>query len=320
MNWPRNALGLASGAALGSGAAGMVLRGRMSPDAPYSPQDSDTVKEFIAHTKGWTPEADPREMIHDYSNIGHRASNVTVAGKNLGDIAELGHSAPSLSKWDSAYRNHYDQFEHGPLSAYNVRADEFQNMFGLKNKDTGMTLDDVLGGARTGQMPNHPEYTPALAKLHQDIDASGAQPRADFGDLHSRVLGHQQEIAQAHGFGSDLSKLTPDQQSQVLQELNPHLLGHNPQDYADNQLMETLMGYDVPRAGSAYGMVGHGVEAAGHTMNAAHDVGQFASDHAEALMGGGGAGLLLSLLNSRNQPEKTAMQTPALEILQARSA
>jgi hypothetical protein len=312
-------LGLASGAALGGGLAGQLLQGRISPTAPYSPQDSETVKNFIDHTKTWKPDADPREMIHDYSEQGYPASNVTIAGKNLGDIVEMAHRhVPGMSAWDPSYGNHYDAFRTGPLSAYNVRAHEFQNEYGLKNKDTGMTIGDVLGGAQTGQMPGHPEYGTALLKLRSDISGAGIPPRADIGDLHGRILAHEQEIAKQHGFTPNIDQMTPDQQHQVLTELNPHLQQHSPRDYVDNQVFETLMGYDVPRAGSGYGWVGHGVEAVGHGANALHDAGQFAADHSGALMGGGAAGLALSLLNARHQQPEQKTSCLALIVLEQR--
>lgn len=314
------ALRYGSGAALGSGLAGLALQGRLSPEQPYSPDEHAANQSFMEHAKTWTPRSDPREMIHDYATEGSRAAAASIGPVNVRSVMQARHDLPGSSDWNPSYEAHYRAFEHGPLSGYNMRAHEFQNEYGLTNKNNGMTVGDVLEGAQTGQMAGHPEYTPALQHLQHDVSQAGAAPRADIGDLHGRLLAHQQEIAGERGYGTDLSALNPTQQSAVLDDLNAHVQQHNPQDYVDKQVLDTLMGYDVPRAGEAYGHLAVGADMLGHGANVAHDAGQFMAAHPAELISGGAAGLLLPLLAARMHAAQASGRPKyaALDVLASR--
>lgn len=324
----------ASAATLASGLAGQALHARhISSDQPYSEADQGVVHKFMDTAKTWNPNRDPREMASEYAAVGSPASSLSVGGLHPADIAKA-YAGISGNTWTPGHTEHYEQFQHGPMTGYLLRHKEF--MEGGMKTPHGATFADVERGAQDPSvgLPSAPDFAGHLTALHRDV--AGHPIHLDPTVLQA-LQGRANEVSEALGYPADISKLTPEQEVHVFQNFSPYVQANDPALFANKQVLDYAAGTEVPHAGGLYNNMAHFGDALGHTENAAHSAGTFMADHADALTGAGLGGLgvsaVLSLLRSR-QPEpklacvaleclcKTAefdpIQTPANYLREAR--
>lgn len=324
----------ASSAALAGGLAGQVIHSRHGlGDKPYSDADNAVVHQYLDKANTWSDSRDPRGMASEYAEVGSPASAVSVGNLHPSDIARA-YAGVSGTTWTPGHSHHYEQFQHGPMTGYLLRHKEF--IEGGMKTPHGATFADVERGAQdpSAGLPSAPSFASHLSDLHKDIAGHPIQISPNtLTALHRRA----NEVSEALGYPSDISKLTPEQEQHVFQNFSPYVQANDPDLYANKQVMDYAAGTEVPHAGGLYSNMAHLGDALGHTENAAYHAGNFMSDNADALTGAGLGGLgtsaLLSLLRSRHPEPKLAcvaleclskeadfdpIQTPAKYLREAR--
>jgi hypothetical protein len=202
-----------------------------------SGHDETALRSFAEAVDRWQVNPEFRAVAMDYCVRGSAAMRTKILGMPAKKVIIALRSTPMIPKKyavNPTSRQHYEDFSRGPLSAYLHLCSEqdvpdMVGVFEVAGRKTGRTRDDLLQALSSFKM-DFPLTTDAGARQSVDDllrDADAARPftiRQNIGPLLAAPIG---ELAAELNIPADPDSMTADQQSAVIDRLDPVLRAHH---------------------------------------------------------------------------------------------